>query len=267
MLRELGNRDEMIENDEDCEEVKLNPFNPKTAHKYYLMYSEWLVDIPTDFSTKWLMKPCPKGKRQLVVCRYGITSCYTKSGFKINQFSSKLPGGSAATSDSMTVLDCIYVKSLKTYYILDCVSWDDQDFSEGEFSLRQYWLNSKFSENKSFGQSSKKFPFKFANIESVPCTKGEMEKCMASSFEYELDGLLFYYQDVNYERGQTPFVGWLLPWMLPDMLDVQVPDVYKKPENSMEENNIKEFIDEYNTKRDYTGSIKKTTSKNADEMT
>lgn len=35
----------------------------------YLMFSEWLVDIPelTTFSTEWIMLPCPVGKRTLVV--------------------------------------------------------------------------------------------------------------------------------------------------------------------------------------------------------
>lgn len=27
------------------------------------MYSEWLVDIPEDFSSKWMMLLCPVGKR------------------------------------------------------------------------------------------------------------------------------------------------------------------------------------------------------------
>lgn len=35
----------------------------------YLMFSEWLVDIPqiSTFSTEWIMLPCPIGKRTLIV--------------------------------------------------------------------------------------------------------------------------------------------------------------------------------------------------------
>ena len=40
----------------------------------------------------------------------------------------------------------------------------------------------------------------------------------------ELDGLLFYHKQTHYTSGSTPLVGWLKPWMLPDMLGVPVPD-------------------------------------------
>lgn len=42
----------------------------------YLMFSEWLVDIPCELSTEWLMVPCPLGKRCLVVSEnVGICIC------------------------------------------------------------------------------------------------------------------------------------------------------------------------------------------------
>lgn len=34
-----------------------------------LMHSEWLVDIPCDISTEWIMVPVPQGKRSLVVAQ------------------------------------------------------------------------------------------------------------------------------------------------------------------------------------------------------
>lgn len=33
------------------------------------MLSEWMLDIPEDFTQSWLMKLCPEGKRCLVVAR------------------------------------------------------------------------------------------------------------------------------------------------------------------------------------------------------
>lgn len=32
-----------------------------------MMLSEWLVDVPADLSSDWLMVVCPVGKRSLVV--------------------------------------------------------------------------------------------------------------------------------------------------------------------------------------------------------
>lgn len=31
------------------------------------MLSEWLVDVPKDLKENWLVKPCPKGQRMMVV--------------------------------------------------------------------------------------------------------------------------------------------------------------------------------------------------------
>lgn len=32
-----------------------------------LMMSEWMLEVPQDFVEKWIMVPCPQGKRTLVV--------------------------------------------------------------------------------------------------------------------------------------------------------------------------------------------------------
>ena len=39
---------------------------PRT-YKDQIMLSEWLVEVPEDFETNWLVVPCPIGKRCLVV--------------------------------------------------------------------------------------------------------------------------------------------------------------------------------------------------------
>ena len=36
-------------------------------YKDFLMLSEWLVDVPENFATTYFAKPCPVGKRCLVV--------------------------------------------------------------------------------------------------------------------------------------------------------------------------------------------------------
>lgn len=50
---------------------KIEKQDEKEKHSFtgYLMFSEWLVDIPQllAFSTEWMMLPCPIGKRSLLV--------------------------------------------------------------------------------------------------------------------------------------------------------------------------------------------------------
>ena len=39
----------------------------------------------------------------------------------------------------------------------------------------------------------------------------------------QVDGLLFYHQQTHYTPGSTPLVGWLRPYMVTDILGIEVP--------------------------------------------
>ncbi|KXJ10900.1 Snurportin-1 [Exaiptasia diaphana] len=97
-------------------------FNP---YAYQLMLSEWLVDVPDNLSEEWLMVICPCGKRNLIIASNGRTSVYTKSGFRVNQFTSLLPCGSPSTlkPGEYTILDCIFNETSNTFYVLDVMCW------------------------------------------------------------------------------------------------------------------------------------------------
>lgn len=38
-----------------------------------------------------------------------------------------------------------------------------------------------------------------------------------------MDGLLFYHKETHYTPGSTPLVGWLRPYMVTDILGIEVP--------------------------------------------
>jgi len=38
-----------------------------------------------------------------------------------------------------------------------------------------------------------------------------------------VDGLLFYHRQTHYTPGTTPLVGWLRPYMVTDILGIEVP--------------------------------------------
>ena len=46
----------------------------------------------------------------------------------------------------------------------------------------------------------------------------------------QIDGLLFYHKRTHYVPGSTPLVGWLKPYMLPEMLGIPVPSHLSKKE-------------------------------------
>ncbi|KAM6351109.1 snurportin-1-like [Alca torda] len=40
---------------------------------------------------------------------------------------------------------------------------------------------------------------------------------------HQVDGLLFYHKQTHYTPGSTPLVGWLRPYMVPEILGLSMP--------------------------------------------
>lgn len=61
-------------------DVEEYPSESKYPQKYKkmnrMMLSEWMLDVPQDFSESWIMVPCPIGNRTRIVSRYVMTSTY-----------------------------------------------------------------------------------------------------------------------------------------------------------------------------------------------
>ena len=59
-----------------------------------LMQPEWLLDIPKDTATDWLVLPRPAGVRCIVVASGGSTVSRQRNGKILHRFPSALPSGS-----------------------------------------------------------------------------------------------------------------------------------------------------------------------------
>ncbi|XP_016888677.1 snurportin-1 isoform X1 [Cynoglossus semilaevis] len=191
-----------------------------------LMLSEWLVDVPSELDTDWLLVVCPVGKRSLIVASKGSTAAYTKSGKCVNRFPSLLPGGNRQTSSrgkDYTILDCIYSEVDRTFYILDIMCWGGHPVYDCSTEFRFFWLQSKMEESSGLTQITKRNPFRFVRLESMACTAESIQKVLADEYSFSVDGLLFYHRETHYTPGSTPLVGWLRPYMVTDILDIEVP--------------------------------------------
>lgn len=66
-------------------------------------------------------------------------------------------------------------------------------------------------------------------FKDLPRMSGLTNDVIASQFnknyEFELDGVLFYHKEAHYEAGCTPLVGWLKPYMIPEILNVSMPEL------------------------------------------
>ncbi|XP_074693946.1 snurportin-1 isoform X1 [Strix aluco] len=65
--------------------------------------------------------------------------------------------------------------------------------------------------------------FKFVGLQNFPCSSDSLCKVLAMDFPFEVDGLLFYHKQTHYTPGSTPLVGWLRPYMVPEILGLDVP--------------------------------------------
>ncbi|XP_015253920.1 snurportin-1 isoform X2 [Cyprinodon tularosa] len=210
--------------DEEAMEIERKKLPKHYANQ--LMLSEWLVDIPSDLDSDWLMVVCPVGKRSLIVASKGSTAAYTKSGYCVNRFPSLLPGGNrhnSAMGKDYTILDCIYSEVDRTFYILDVMCWRGHPVYDCPTEFRFYWLQSKVEETDGLSEIAKRNPFRFLSLQSTGCTAEAIQKALGAEYSFSVDGLLFYHRQTHYTPGSTPLVGWLRPYMVTDILGMEVP--------------------------------------------
>lgn len=152
--------------------------------KNQLMLSEWLVDVPNDFTTEWYMVICPIGKRCLVVSSRGETKVYAKNGYLIGSFPSLLPGGNrkhAKNHKGSCILDCIFSEINQTYYILDLIWWNSVSFHDSETEFRFFWLHSKFTtECSQIGQTTIYNKYKFLLLNYTCCDEQSIQHAIKS---------------------------------------------------------------------------------------
>lgn len=227
-LRKLATNEWTDKNEFKHEHMDVEENIPRKPPKYrdQLMLSEWLVEVPCDLKSNWLLVLCPSGRRNLVVASRGATRSYSKSGYLINTFPSYLPGGNRANANRDSILDCIYNELDKTYYVLDVMSWNSHPCSDSETVFRFAWVNVKINEDcPEILQTSPKNPYKFVPVPHYACDKLTIKKALESPlpFPAKLDGLLFYHKEALYSPGTTPLVGWLKGYMVPELLGIEVP--------------------------------------------
>ncbi|XP_054278403.1 snurportin-1-like [Macrosteles quadrilineatus] len=197
--------------------------------KNQLMLSMWLTETPSDLETNWTAVLCPEGQRTLVIAKKGCTRAYHKSGFLLAKFKSVLPNGAPTNrtkNSDLIILDCIWNESSMRLFALDVLHWRNQTLLDCDAQFRLYWLNCKLAEvTQSFAKES--LGSDIYNVFLPPhCVPYTLPATLAQHQPNEVDGVLFYHNCAPYVSGQTPLVGWLKPYMLPERLGMVVPQGY-----------------------------------------
>lgn len=227
----MGDFDEEKDEEEEDEEMdtsgEIRQRRLRKTYKNQLMLSEWLVEVPEDLETNWLMLLCPEGRRNFVVAANGSTKVFSKSGKQVKSFPSNLPGGNRNQGrgrNKYTILDCIYSESNGIFYILDMMCWDGFQYYDCETEFRLTWVQQKFIENQDLRVRSRINPYSFQPLPVYQCTKESISEALNSPmpFNDHLDGLLIYHRQVHYMPGKTPLVGWIKGYMVPELLEIEV---------------------------------------------
>ncbi|EFA00641.1 Snurportin-1-like Protein [Tribolium castaneum] len=233
----------------ECESLSRKKHFKKCPFGYKLMGSEWCTEVPDDLPDNWLIKLCPEGIRYLVVANKAITTCYYRNGRPSFTFKSKLPGGNPDCGHKFTVLDCIYNKDVNTLFIYDVLAWNSMSLINAEVQMRFFWLKSKFDELPELSSINERKNFRFMLVDFFLAEVALLQDHLFTPFvangvELSLDGVLFYHKEGHYVFGDSPLVWWLRTFMLPELLNIDVPPLHlrNKPDDY-------ESIQQYSSKK------------------
>lgn len=218
-------------------------------YKNQIQLSEWMQERPEDIEN-WLLKPCPKGKRYLVVASDGKTLVLNKNGSFVKKIRSILPGDYRSSCESITILDCIFVPTSNEFFVLDALAYGNQDLVNCEADFRFYWIASRIQED-GLGKITAQNQFAFRTIEHCNCSDEFAFNEFVSKYplwpnnEPELDGFLFYHKESSYVHGKTPLVLWLFAFMLPEVFNVPSLNERYLDEKPNNYTNYRTFIKEF----------------------
>ncbi|KTG38125.1 hypothetical protein cypCar_00033109, partial [Cyprinus carpio] len=101
-------------------------------------------------------------------------------------------------------------KKLPKHYANQVLKNTMTDITEFRF----YWLQSKVEEAEGLSEISKINPFRFVSLNSISCSTESIQTALAHEYNFS---------ETHYTPGSTPLVGWLRPYMVADILGIEVP--------------------------------------------
>jgi hypothetical protein len=166
-------------------------------YKNRLMLSQELdpSDPPSDITTQWLVKACPKGTRLLLICAHGKTKGYTRRGYLFDTCFTSFPGGSPISPEGHAVLDVVYNKDTSIYYVMDVMVWDGVSMYGCDAEMRFFFARSKVQEWTRTRLDQRSIVY----VEEFPVSETVVQQMSTRSDEVE--GLIFFYRNGYYEPG------------------------------------------------------------------
>lgn len=198
---------------EELDVLEASKLKGAEARKWFakqLMHPEWMIDIPENLTNDWFVFARPSGKRCFVVSSNGTTISRLRNGSILHRFPSKLPNGartkevSSGSSNSYSILDCIFHEQDQTYYVIDMVCWRGYSLYDCTSEFRFFWVNSKLAETGACDPPSYYHKYRFSLVPVYSCDQSGLCSAYSAPVPYVKDGLLFYNKHAHYQAGITP---------------------------------------------------------------
>lgn len=176
------------------------------------MNPELLQEVPSDFSSNWIIVPVPSNcKRCLLISSRHSTVVRLQDGTLLKRFQSLLPCGSKLRHENLghfCVLDSFYHEPSETFFVLDLLVWKGQLYYECETEFRFFWKTAKIQEMPELGTVSEYNQHPILLIPSYEATPQGLKASLEGYIPKE--ALLFYNKQTHYHLGiTTPLVCYL----------------------------------------------------------
>ena len=108
---------------------------------------EWMVEIPEDLASEWIIMPRPEGKRFILSAKNGKTYIRSVNGYS-KLIDSNLPGSAYIISFIFTFRKCkrgncvldIIVSEDDIIYVMDILFFNDMNYSTSEAETRFFTI-------------------------------------------------------------------------------------------------------------------------------
>lgn len=126
-------------------------------------------------------------------------------------------------AEQYCLLDGILAEGSRTFHLLDVMAWKGQAFFDTDTAFRAFWLSSQLAERPELAEAEGPGSYAFTSVPFHPAK--ELEDLLAQPWPHKerMDGLLFYPSDQPYAAGSNPLIGWLKPFMVPQVGSFRLP--------------------------------------------
>ena len=114
-----------------------------------LCLPEWMIEIPPDLNTNWLVMPRPEGKRYILSSKRGKTILRSINGYS-KVVKSNLPGSVYRCRRMMMIRlnyrgNCVFdvILSDNSVFVMDVIYFNNVDYGESEADSRLFTVTSR----------------------------------------------------------------------------------------------------------------------------